>query len=339
MGAMAEILPTHTPALFRAAVKAAADLLAAGEVVALPTETVYGLAANAMDPEAVARIYAIKGRPSHNPIIVHVDGVTMAKRCVAAWPEAAQKLADAFWPGPITFVLPKSDLIPSIVSAGGDTVGVRWPGHPIMREVIKACGFPLAAPSANPSNSLSPTNAQHVRKGLGDRLPLIVDGGQAQIGIESTVVDLTTTPVRILRPGLIHEESVAAVLNAKVEAVGANDAGSLRSPGLLLKHYSPAAKVVIRSWKDRLELSKELEGHAGGRECWRVLAHTNVPLGMDNSKVCVLPHDPEAFARALYAELHRCDEEGVELIVVEEVANTPEWRGIRDRLQRAAAEG
>ena len=184
MGAMAEILPTHTPFLFRAAVKAAADLLTAGEVVALPTETVYGLAANAMDPEAVARIYAIKRRPSHNPIIVHVDGVTMAKRCVVAWPEAAQKLADAFWPGPITFVLPKSDLIPSIVSAGGDTVGVRWPGHPIMREVIKACGFPLAAPSANPSNSLSPTNAQHVRKGLGDRLPLIVDGGQAQIGIE-----------------------------------------------------------------------------------------------------------------------------------------------------------
>ena len=134
-----EVLSTHTPALSRAAVRQGVERLRLGEVVGLATETVYGLAANAMDPEAVARIYAIKRRPSHNPIIVHVDGVTMAKRCVAAWPEAAQKLADAFWPGPITFVLPKSDLIPSIVSAGGDTVGVRWPGHPIMREVIKAC--------------------------------------------------------------------------------------------------------------------------------------------------------------------------------------------------------
>src|SRR5437879_5433753 len=194
----AEILPTHTPALFQEAVKRVAQSLRAGEVVALPTETVYGLTANALDPKAVARIFEIKNRPTHNPIIVHVASLDLAKRCVSAWPENATKLAAAFWPGPLTLVLPRAPEVPDIVTAGGGTVGVRWPSHPFIQAVIRECGLPLAAPSANPASLVSPTNAEHVRRYLGYRIPLIVDGGQSQIGIESTVLDLSVWPPRQL---------------------------------------------------------------------------------------------------------------------------------------------
>ena len=154
-----EMLATHTPALFDAAVRRAATSLRAGDVVALPTETVYGLAANALDETAVRRIFAVKGRPAHNPIIVHVADEAMARRCAASWPEAAARLSRAFWPGPLTLVVPRAEEIPAVVTAGGPTVGVRWPSHPLMQAVIRACGFPLAAPSANPSNAISPTTA------------------------------------------------------------------------------------------------------------------------------------------------------------------------------------
>lgn len=334
----AQILRTNTPQLFDAAVVAATKELESGAVVALPTETVYGLAANALDESAVAKIYEVKGRPAHNPIIVHVDGVNMAKSCVGDWPESAQKLADAFWPGPLTFVLPKSDRVPGIVTAGGTTVGVRWPGHPLMHQVIKACGFPLAAPSANRSNELSPTNTEHVMKSLGNQLGLIVDGGQAQIGIESTVIDLSVSPVRILRPGIIHEESIEAALGEDVLVGGENgDGGELKSPGQLLKHYSPRAKVLIRSWDTPAELDACVAAIEGDRERIWLLTHSNVPLHVEGAQVCVVPHDPEAYARALYAELHRCDEEGAENILVEDLPDTPEWRGISDRLARASA--
>lgn len=331
----AQILPTNTPQLFHAAVEAAAVELRSGAVVALPTETVYGLAANALDASVVAEIYEIKGRPAHNPIIVHVDGVNMAQSCVVEWPETAQRLADAFWPGPLTLVLPKSSRIPEIVSAGGATVGVRWPGHPLMHQVIKECGFPLAAPSANLSNELSPTNAEHVQKSLGDRLSTIVDGGQSQIGIESTVLDLTVSPVRILRPGIIHEESIEAALGQEVLVGG--EAGELKSPGQLLKHYSPRARVVIVNWETSAELDHHVTSLDGDPAGIWLLTHSNVPLHVEGSHVCVVPHDPEAYARALYAELHRCDEEGAETILVEAVPETAEWRGIADRLNRAAA--
>ncbi|MDQ6630477.1 MAG: L-threonylcarbamoyladenylate synthase, partial [Verrucomicrobiota bacterium] len=187
-------MPTHTAALFNAAVKHAAKLLRAGEVVALPTETVYGLAANALDAKAVAQIFQIKGRPASNPIIIHVADLEMAKRVVSEWPATAEKLAKSFWPGPLTLVLPKAKEIPSIVTASGKTVGIRWPSHPLIQAVIRECGFPLAAPSANPSSELSPTSASHVAKNLGNKIRLIVDGGQSQVGIESTVLDLTTNP-------------------------------------------------------------------------------------------------------------------------------------------------
>ncbi|PAW84623.1 MAG: threonylcarbamoyl-AMP synthase [Pedosphaera sp. Tous-C6FEB] len=336
----AEILSTHTPALFAAAVQRAAELLRAGEVVALPTETVYGLAANALNPDAVAKIYAFKGRPAHNPIIVHVDGLDMARACVRAWPEEAQRLAGAFWPGPLTVVLPRAAAIPDLVTAGGDTVGVRWPQHPFMREVIRACGFPLAAPSANLSNQLSPTNAEHVRKQLGDRVRLIVDGGDSNVGIESTVVDLAAKPWRVLRPGMVHAESLAAVLgNAECGMRSAESGGSdaLRSPGMLPKHYSPKARLLVLAWRDEAELKARLAELGVSLGSTSVLAHTHIPLGGGFGSVSVIPHDAEAYARALYGELHLCDERGAACIVVETPPDAPEWQGIADRLRRAAA--
>jgi len=332
-----ELLPTHTPLLFQAAVQRAAALLRAGEVVVLPTETVYGLAANALDPEAVRRIYEIKGRPSHNPIIVHVAGRAMARECAALWPKVADQLADAFWPGPLTMVLPRQKNVPDIVTAGGETVGLRWPSHPFIQEVIKACGFPLAAPSANLSNQLSPTNAQHVAKQLGGKVPLIVDGGQAQVGIESTVIDLTSQPPRVLRPGMIHAESLLAVMG---ELAGDRHQAAgevLRSPGLLQKHYSPKARLVIRDWRDTGDLLAQLAELKAQLSATHIISHTRIPLCAELANVSVIPHDSEAFARAIYGELHRCDEEGASLIVVEAVPPGAEWQGIADRLTRAAA--
>ncbi|HSY42431.1 MAG TPA: L-threonylcarbamoyladenylate synthase, partial [Candidatus Acidoferrum sp.] len=240
-----EILPAHTPELFQKAVRRAAELLRAGQVVALPTETVYGLAANALDAQAVAKIFEIKGRPSANPVIVHIVGLDMAARCVSAFPPLAEQLAKAFWPGPLTLVLPRGEAIPKIVTASGGTVGIRWPSHPLMQAVIRECSFPLAAPSANLSNQISPTNAAHVQKQLDGKVPVIVDGGQSAVGIESSVLDLTVTPPQILRPGMIHAESLAA---AGMPVVAHNPlAGTdvLKSPGQLKKHYSPKAKLMV----------------------------------------------------------------------------------------------
>ena len=336
----AQILSTHTPALFRQAVREAVRRLQAGEVVALPTETVYGLAANALSAEAVAKIYAIKGRPAHNPIIVHVAGVDAARQCARDWPAAAESLARAFWPGPLTVVLERSPLIPDAVTAGGHTVGLRWPSHPFMQAVIRECGFPLAAPSANLSNQISPTNAEHVRAQLGDQLPLIVDGGQAQVGIESTVLDLTVTPARILRPGMIHAEAIAAVLgNLAGPAAAAGRAGDakLKIPGLLAKHYSPRAKLVILKWDDDASLRTQVAGYSVAPAQCQIIAHTRIPASFGADNVSVIPHDAEAFARALYGEMHRCDAAGARLIVVEAPPESPEWSGILDRLRRAAA--
>jgi L-threonylcarbamoyladenylate synthase len=304
--------------------------------VALPTETVYGLAANALNPQAVERIFQIKGRPAHNPIIVHVASVDMAQRCVANWPPLAEKLARAVWPGPLTLVLPRAKEIPEIVTAGGHTVGVRWPSHPFIQAVIHACGFPLAAPSANPSNRVSPTSAEHVRKDLGHKIRLIVDGGQCQIGIESTVLDLSVAPPRLLRPGMIHEQALLAVTGSLAHEAG-HRMEVLKSPGMLRKHYSPRARLVVASWRDRLELEAQIAGFKVPRSGIHIVAHTHIPAAAGFGRFSVMPHDAEAFARAIYAELHECDEAGAELIVVEAPPDTPEWHSIADRLHKAAA--
>ncbi|MCX6905969.1 MAG: L-threonylcarbamoyladenylate synthase [Verrucomicrobia bacterium] len=345
------MLPAYTASQVEAAVRRAVELLRAGEVVALPTETVYGLAANALDARAVAKIYEAKGRPSHNPIIVHVAGVAMARRCVSSWPPTAQRLSAAFWPGPLTLVLPRSGEIPDVVTAGGGTVGVRWPKHPFMQAVIEACGFPLAAPSANPSNMISPTRAEHVCKGLAGRVALIVDGGPSQVGIESTVLDLTGGAPRVLRPGTIHGESLLAVLgqSESPEAEVLRPAGGpLRSPGLLPRHYAPKAKLLVWAWQNEQDLREQIRWQneqdlreqirrvqAVAGQC-HIIAHSHIPSAAGLGGVSMIPHDAAAFARAIYAELHRCDEAEAAWIIVEAPPAGAEWRGIADRLRRAS---
>jgi L-threonylcarbamoyladenylate synthase len=331
------VVSTHTPELFQAAVCRAAELLRQGEVVALPTETVYGLAANALSAEAVAKIYRMKGRPSHNPTIVHVASEEMAMSCVASWPAEATQLARAFWPGPLTLVLARGIAIPDVVTAGGATVGVRWPSHPFIQALIRECGFPLAAPSANPSNRTSPTDAQHVARYFGPVIPLVVDGGPCQVGIESTVLDLTTTPARILRPGMVQAQAIRSVLPVVAEQeTDSRPASVLRSPGQLRQHYAPRAKLVVCSWQNDHELRKYANKHAAPSETV-VVCHTRIPAAGEFLGVSVVPHDPEAFARALYAELHRCDQAGARLILLEAPPEGIAWEAVRDRLLRASA--
>ncbi|MEI7728381.1 MAG: L-threonylcarbamoyladenylate synthase [Verrucomicrobiota bacterium] len=340
MANTARVLATSSAVLFEQAVAQAAAALSKGEVVALPTETVYGLAANALNAAAVQTIFQIKGRPAHNPIIVHVADLEMARQCVARWPAVASRLAAAFWPGPLTLVLNRSAAIPDLVTAGGPTVGVRWPAHPFIQAVIRRCGFPLAAPSANTSNQISPTSAAHVVKDLGNRIALVVDGGQCQVGIESTVLDISTAPARILRPGMIHEESLRAVLGPGglvTESAGELASQALRSPGQLPKHYSPKARLWLREWETEKSLGEQLKAAGlSASRAW-IIAHTRIPSSETFQGVSVIPHDPVAFARAIYAELHRCDAENPEVIVVEQPPGTPPWRAIMDRLTRASA--
>lgn len=302
----------------------------------MPTETVYGLAANALDARAVAKIFEIKGRPSHNPIIAHVAGLDMARRCASQWPALADRLAKAFWPGPLTLVLPRAEGIPDVLTAGGPTVGIRWPSHPFIQAVILHCGFPLAAPSANLSNQVSPTNARHVVKQLGRKIRLVIDGGQSQVGIESTVLDLSSSPPRVLRPGIIHRQALLAV-TTELAAGSGSGSGTLKSPGMLARHYSPRARLVLCTWQDDRELRERSESLGIAPSKTYIIAHTHIPSAQAFGGVSVIPHDPEAFARAIYAQLHECDEAGADVIVVEGLPETDEWRGVLDRLNRAAS--
>ncbi len=262
----------------------------------------------------------------------------MAKRCVSHWPELADKLSKAFWPGPLTLVLPRAESIPGIVAAGGATVGIRWPSHPFIQAVIRECGFPLAAPSANLSSRVSPTSAEHVFKQLGGKIPLIVDGGQSQVGIESTVLDLTVSPPQILRPGMIHAESLAAVVRKHSTTNIQQSTSNVEKSGfagetLLAQGKAVGFELARRSWastqNSKLKIQNSKLPHRR--------PYKNSPGGKFRRNVSVIPHDAEAFARALYAELHRCDEAGAKLIVVEAPPDSPEWAGIADRLRRAAA--
>ena len=330
------VIAIETPGAFKEAVNAAEAILRAGGVVAVPTETVYGLAANAFDERAVLEIYRVKGRPEHNPIIVHVANLEMARSCVAAWPREAGALAENFWPGPLTMVLPKSGAIAGVVTAGGDTVGIRWPAHPFMQALIQACQFPIAAPSANPANQLSPTQAEHVVDSLQGKIPLIVDAGPAHVGIESTVVQLVPEGWRVLRPGLVSEEQIETALGKS--PLEAEKTAIHRSPGLLPRHYAPKALLRVIRWSDDADLERQAGAFGRAIERVHVLCHHCVPKGGAFGRVAVIPEDPEAYARALYAELHRSDREGAELVLVEEVPPGAAWEAIRDRLRRASAE-
>jgi L-threonylcarbamoyladenylate synthase len=330
------IVPAQTDSEISAAVEVAAAYLRRGEVIAIPTETVYGLAANAFDAHAVQKIFAIKNRPPTNPLIVHVASFEMARQCAGAWPAAAEAFSRTFWPGPLTIVVERSSRIPDSVTAGGDTVGLRWPAHRFVQELIAHCGFPLAAPSANLSGEVSPTTAHHVWRSLGDKVPVIIDGGRANVGIESTVVDASSAMPRLLRPGIIPA-SALSVVSGKVVESGSTDAGALRSPGLLLKHYAPKARLVTWRWENANELREQAIASHIPLDRIHVLARLHVPERGGFGRVIAMPRTAEMFAKVLYAELHASDDAGADLIVVEAPPQTAEWEAIWDRLRRAAA--
>lgn len=324
-----EMLTTATADSFAAALDRAAGLLAQGALVALPTETVYGLGADARNENAVREIFRVKGRPAENPVIVHVGTLETAMKCASEWPPEAEKLARAFWPGPLTLVLPKADVIPSVVTAGGPTVGLRMPNHRFTLELLKTSGIPVAAPSANPANRVSPTTAVHVMDYFDGKIAAVIDGGPSMVGIESTVLDLTTRPARVLRPGMVHANALAEVLGTVSVHNGAAT-GALKSPGMMPRHYSPRAKVLLWSGES---LAFAPLGNGSTREI-AALCHSRYPTNTTRSMM--LPRDPEAYARLLYAALHEFDSAGVDIIVVEDPPDLPEWQGIRDRLRRAA---
>ena len=333
-----------------AVVEHAADLLRRGGLVAFPTETVYGLGANALDPVAVAGIYAAKGRPAWNPVIAHVPDVAAARALTRAWPVAADRLATAFWPGPLTLVLPKAPQVPDVATAGLDAVAVRVPAHPVALALLRAAGVPIAAPSANRFTQVSPTTAQHVQASLGDRVGLILDGGPSTVGIESTVVDLTGTDVVILRPGMISAADLAfalrdsgvAVRNATVSL--AHDAATglvpaQHSPGMADRHYAPRADVWLFDAEQQPEIAAALTDAAAlmTPSARRVTALLRTSTLLVPSVAIVrMPDEPAAYARELYAALHAADASGATLIVIERPPDDERWAGLRDRLARAA---
>lgn len=303
----------------------AAEVIRGGGLVAFPTETVYGLGANGLDGTAVARIFEAKGRPSTNPVILHVADASEVLNVAAGWSETARKLAARFWPGPLTLVVPKSTAVPDIVTAGGATVAVRCPNHPVALALIRAAGVPLAAPSANRSTELSPTRAEHVLKSLNGRIDLVLDGGACSGGIESTVVDVTGEIPRVLRPGLISVTQLEAVCGPL--AVGASGAGVARSPGQMAKHYSPRTPLVLAEDADSEHRRLKDAG-------LRVMS-----VGFDLIFAYhPMPGDAEGYASEMYAVLHSLDDGRFDRIVIELPPDTPEWAGVRDRLTRAASE-
>lgn len=309
----------------------AADVLRAGGIVAVPTETVYGLAANALDPAAVTRIYEAKGRPSTNPLIVHVTSVDDAKALVSEWPVAAQKLAEAFWPGPLTIVVPKASVVPDEATADMPNVALRVPSHPVMRAVIEAAGVPLAAPSANRSQAVSPTRAAHVLKSLGNAVDLVLDAGTTEHGLESTVVDCTVVPPRVLRPGPVSVERIERVVGrVKSDRSEVQDDTARPSPGMSPKHYAPKATVVLVPASG---LAAAIA--AGEKPVGAFVLHG--ALLKPEATVMQMPSDPVMYGAILYNELHRMDDAEVKTLVIEEPPATAPWEAVRDRLRRASA--
>ena len=314
----------------------AARILRAGGLVAFPTETVYGLGASALDAAAVARIYEAKGRPARNPIIVHVADIAAARQLVTTWPITAQKLAEQFWPGPLTLVLPRIDALPDIVTGGGPNVGVRVPAQPIARALLEAAELPVAAPSANRSNYLSPTTAQHVLADLAGRVELILDGGPTTSGIESTVLDLTSDPPRILRPGPIQASDLAACIGplAAAPAAPLSTQVPLPAPGMLTRHYAPRAKLLLATDSGAGDVQRLVA--AGCRVGWMpFVGHVE---SVDGASIARMPVGAAEYAARLYAVLHELDERGADWIVVAAVPDEPAWTAIRDRLKRGAAQ-
>jgi len=299
----------------------AGELLRNGGLVAFPTETVYGLGANALDSRAVNRIYEVKGRPASSPLIVHVDSTEMARDLARVWPESAVRLAQAFWPGPLTLVVKKDPAIPGNVTAGLGTVGLRQPDHPVALALIREARIPVAAPSANRFSGLSPTTAEHVVQTLGTEIDLILDGGQSRVGIESTVLSLAGDRATLLRPGMVSREQIEEVIGG-IEVLTGVAEGAHPSPGLHGRHYSPLTPLFLID-------GARLPERGRGAYLW-----LNQPQPAAHSEQ--MPADATGYAAVLYEKLHRLDHHGFDWIAVETPPDWPEWAGILDRLKRAS---
>lgn len=324
----------------QAAIEQAAELLRQGQIVAIPTETVYGIAADARCGSAVGKIFAAKGRPQDNPLIVHIDGMEMLEGLVAQVSPQAQALAQAFWPGPLTIILPRGPQVADEVCAGLDTVAVRMPSHPVARAVITASGLPLAAPSANLSGSPSPTTAEYVRRDMEGRLPLILDGGPCEVGVESTVVSLAGPEPVLLRPGAVTKEQMEQVLGQPVQLAGAvleqlKEGEAARSPGMKYKHYAPKAQVTI--------LRGSLDAFASYVKAHRE-ADTFCLCFAGEAEQLPVPcveyggqNQPEQQAQRLFSALRELDEQGAGTVYARCPQTTGVALAVYNRLLRAAA--
>lgn len=308
-----------------AAIAEAAALLRAGELVAFPTETVYGLGARALDAAALAKIFAAKGRPATHPLIAHVADADGARALSSGWDARAEALARRFWPGPLTLVVPRAPSVPAALSGGKATLAVRAPAHPVAQALLAALGEPIAAPSANRYQTLSPTTAAHVARSLGDAVPLVLDGGPCAAGLESTVLDLTVEPPALLRPGALPLATLRALVPAlRLATDPVADEAARHSPGQDAVHYAPRAPLRLGKREELLAL----DGAA------LLLRGRGEPARPD---AIVLPDDAVGYGRALYAALHALDDAGVELIAVEAPPDDEAWLAVADRLRRAAA--
>jgi L-threonylcarbamoyladenylate synthase len=317
----------------------AVELLKAGGTVAFPTETVYGLGANALDPAAVAKIFAAKGRPGWDPLIVHVDSPEMLARVAAIPPELLEQtkaLIETFWPGPLTLLLPRTDVVPNAVTAGRPMVGVRMPGHPVARELIRLSAVPIAAPSANRFGGPSPTTMAHVLADLDGRIDAVIDGGPTSVGLESTVLDLAAKA--IYRPGAVSAAMISRVIAEEVHVVAPKSSTAapeaLPSPGMGMRHYAPQARLVLV--KGQAEMLEEIARHPGAE------VGVMLPDDWEHGGAKVLFRwgpwrDAEVLARLLYFGLRNLDERGAKVIV----CPVPAMHGglgeaLRDRLEKAA---
>ena len=310
----------------------AVSALRDGDVVAIPTETVYGLGADASNPTAVKKIFALKGRPADHPLIVHLYDAEQLPRWAEVIPPAARQLSAAFWPGPLTMILKKTAAVPLEVTGGLETVGLRVPSHPVARELLKQFGGGVAAPSANRFGRVSPTTAAHVREEFGEELPLILDGGACEVGVESTIVDLSGDSPAILRHGGITQEELEATLR---QAVPFRAAGSVRAPGTLAAHYAPRAKVVLCAPG---EMEARVRTLAARRLAVAVLSWERPQVDVQYNFV-ELPRDAAGLARGLYAALRKADELECDAALVAMPESAGLGAAVRDRLMRAAAAG
>jgi L-threonylcarbamoyladenylate synthase len=313
-------------------IEKAAALLNAGELVAFPTETVYGLGGDADDPAAVARIFAAKGRPASHPLIVHVSNLADARHWAAEMPETALRLAEAFWPGPLSLVLPKAERVLPAVTGGQPTVALRAPAHPVARALLAAFGRGIAAPSANRYGHISPTRADDVREELGDRVAMVLDGGDCDVGLESTIVACLEGRVTLLRPGAVSRLQIADVVGEVSDA----GAGAPRAPGGQRSHYAPRTPLAVIGGDD---LNAEIERALRRGERLAVVTHAVAPVAPDRISWRPLPAEPSCFGHALYATLRELDRAGAARILVEAVPATDAWAAVADRLSRAAGTG